>query len=962
MPTVLPPVSSQSELNNEIQQLYTATPGSYTIDFTGDILEGEVGQPAGIYAIDLPNNVTLTIDGGGFALNGAGDNGGLAVIAGKVSIEDLTIEDTVAQGGSGARSGGGGAGLGGGLFVGPSAAVTLDDVSFSADSAKGGAGGPGGGGGTGGHSSLIVPPLGAAGTDGPYGSNGLDGKLPGSSGGVGGSGGVGRSGGTGQPGGRGGAGGSGGRGHSGAFGGTGGGGGPAASGGRGGIGGDGGAGGKGGKGGPAGTSTAHLTTGARGGHGGQGGTGATGGFGGGGGSGGAGGVGGKGGKTSLFGRGGTGGTGGAGGTGGHGGTGGGGGGGGKGGKGGTGGTSSAGLSQGAAGSGGAGGRGGSGGFGGGGGGGGLGGSVGVGSGSRPGGGVPRQGASGAGAKGGFGAGSGADNGGAGGGGLGAGGDIFVAAGGTLTVDGGLLTGGAVAGGASASDDGSAYGSGIFLKSNETITLAAPAGQTLAIADDIADQTGSGGRGTRAGTGALLIDGPGAVQLSGDNTFEGGITLQSGTLDLASAQAAGAGSIDFEPGHTSTLQFTAATAPSNPIDNFVQGNTIEIKNFAFTNHSYTGSMLTVDEPGKSIRLDVPGRTASQFQFTITDDNTFITSDAPCYREGTRIAAEHGEVPVETLAVDDRVRTWDGSFRSIVWIGRRPIDCRRHKEPRLVWPVRILAGAVSDGVPRRDLFLSPDHAILADDVLIPVKHLINHATVEQVPLDEVIYYHIELARHDVLLAEGLLAESYLDTGNRHQFANADAVSLYPEFVVPKSWPRDAAAPLATEEARVKPVWERLAARSRALGLSVPEPEFTDDPALRLQIGGRVLQPMHVQDARYMFSLPHHRGSARLLSRAGRPSDRRPWADDWRRLGVYVGRIVAHDRDGPADVPVDHPSLRDGWWAVERAGPLMRRWTDGGAALTLSPEATLLEIHLAGTIPYRTDIADMREARVA
>jgi hypothetical protein len=36
-------------------------------------------------------------------------------------------------------------------------------------------------------------------------------------------------------------------------------------------------------------------------------------------------------------------------------------------------------------------------------------------------------------------------------------------------------------------------------------------------------------------------------------------------------------------------------------------------------------------------------------------------------------------------------------------------------------------------------------------------------------------------------------------------------------------------------------------------------------------------------------------------------------------------------------------------------VRRWTDGSGALTLSPEATLLEIRLAGAIEYRTDMAD-------
>jgi collagen type I/II/III/V/XI/XXIV/XXVII alpha len=43
--------------------------------------------------------------------------------------------------------------------------------------------------------------------------------------------------------------------------------------------------------------------------------------------------------------------------------------------------------------------------------------------------------------------------------------------------------------------------------------------------------------------------------------------------------------------------------------------------------------------------------------------------------------------------------------------------------------------------------------------------------QVAVDAVTYFHVELPRHDVLLAEGLAAESYLDTGNRSVFANAD-----------------------------------------------------------------------------------------------------------------------------------------------------------------------------------------------
>jgi hypothetical protein len=68
----------------------------------------------------------------------------------------------------------------------------------------------------------------------------------------------------------------------------------------------------------------------------------------------------------------------------------------------------------------------------------------------------------------------------------------------------------------------------------------------------------------------------------------------------------------------------------------------------------------------------------------------------------------------------------------------------------------------------------------DVLIPIKRLINGTSIAQVPLDEVKYYHVELACHDVLLAEGVPAESYLDTGGRCNFANdRGPIALYPDF---------------------------------------------------------------------------------------------------------------------------------------------------------------------------------------
>jgi hypothetical protein len=84
--------------------------------------------------------------------------------------------------------------------------------------------------------------------------------------------------------------------------------------------------------------------------------------------------------------------------------------------------------------------------------------------------------------------------------------------------------------------------------------------------------------------------------------------------------------------------------------------------------------------------------------------------------------------------------------------------------------VAAGAFGPGRPHADLFLSPDHAVYVEEVLIPVRHLINGSTIVQVPMERVTYYHVELPEHDVLLAEGMPAESYLDMRDGSNYANA------------------------------------------------------------------------------------------------------------------------------------------------------------------------------------------------
>jgi phospholipase/lecithinase/hemolysin len=159
----------------------------------------------------------------------------------------------------------------------------------------------------------------------------------------------------------------------------------------------------------------------------------------------------------------------------------------------------------------------------------------------------------------------------------------------------------------------------------------------------------------------------------------------------------------------------------------------------------------------------------------------TAVLACFATGTRILTPAGEVAVEALRVGQLVVSASGGCVPVQWLGHRHIDLGRQERPQDLWPVRVRAGAFGRDLPHRDLRLSPDHAVFmrgdgegaAPGVLIPVRHLINGVTIVQEPVDEVTYWHVELPEHDVLLAEGLPVESYLDTGNRDAFANGDAM---------------------------------------------------------------------------------------------------------------------------------------------------------------------------------------------
>jgi hypothetical protein len=313
--------------------------------------------------------------------------------------------------------------------------------------------------------------------------------------------------------------------------------------------------------------------------------------------------------------------------------------------------------------------------------------------------------------------------------------------------------------------------------------------------DTLDGTGGADSITGLGSNDSLVGLDGADSLrggSGNDTLLGGDgndTLLGGTDSDSLDGGAGADRMVGSSGNDTMILSGSDTANGDAGSDFFEiggagSRVIGGSGDDTITFTTSGTYTVTNQGGGFFGVTGPGGSATvqsiQFIQGPTGNQAFGTgSFFVCFAGGTRIRTERGETPVEHLRAGDRVVTVSGRgapLQPILWIGRRHVALAGHPNAEAIAPIRIRAGALADNTPSRDLLVSPDHCLFLDGALVPARLLVNGTSiVAETGLAEVTYYHVELEAHDVLLAEGAAAESWLDCDNRAWFENAPVAQL-------------------------------------------------------------------------------------------------------------------------------------------------------------------------------------------
>lgn len=356
--------------------------------------------------------------------------------------------------------------------------------------------------------------------------------------------------------------------------------------------------------------------------------------------------------------------------------------------------------------------------------------------------------------------------------------------------------------------------------------------------------------------------------------------------------------------------------------------------------------------------------------VTQENVYVSNgvDAPnkmtviitCFLAGSMLRTPTGDVAVEDIKVGDNIITFDVEnnkevSKPVAWVGKAHATIKPGlDDDQAGWPVRICQNAFAEGIPYKDMLITSEHCLYFDGKFVPVRMLVNGVSIfYDKTIHSYDYYHVETAEHSVVMADGMLTESYLDTGNRYSFNRGEKiVNITPSRKL--TWD-NAAAPLDITREFVEPIFKNAENRAKKLGYQIKsEPALlTDDAGLHLVTeNGMIIRAARKDGNSVVFMLPPAVNNVRIVSRASRPVDViGPFVDDRRYFGVAISKITLCDQNNQHSV-THHLTEKnlDGWNDLEDQ---TIRWTSGNAVLPIGPRTpnglAVLTITVEASGPY-------------
>jgi hypothetical protein len=279
--------------------------------------------------------------------------------------------------------------------------------------------------------------------------------------------------------------------------------------------------------------------------------------------------------------------------------------------------------------------------------------------------------------------------------------------------------------------------------------------------------------------------------TGDDYIDGGIdddTIEGGDGDDTIIGGQGVDELSGGFGNDTFLGGNGGLTPGSVGDNVVggedaDGNDVDVLDLTGSDVASIDYTPGDAESGTVNFLDGTTMTFSEIENVI-----------PCFTPGSTIATPKGERLVEELVEGDKIITRDNGTQEIRWVGQKALDARDLMANPHLKPVLIRQGALGNGLPERDMMVSPNHRVLVanektalyfeeNEVLAAAQHLVGAEGIHNVDVLGTTYIHMMFDRHEVVLSNGAWTESFqpgdytlkgIGNGQR-----AEILELFPEL---------------------------------------------------------------------------------------------------------------------------------------------------------------------------------------